>query len=231
MCAHLQVLSKSSIPLPGAYFEKEFSRKSFNATRAQIKDRLYAVLSIPTFDRLFSAPKSKINFFDALNSGKIILIDTAKGLLKEEGAAIFECFMLALIEHAISERANIPESERNPVFLYMDEAHEYFDDTVETMIIEARKFKCGLTLAHQNLAQLRSPKLRAIFTGNTTIKIAGGVTDQDARSEIACSINATRQQIKDRLYAVLSIPTFDRLFSAPRSKINFFDALNSGKSF
>ncbi|MCH8240923.1 MAG: DUF87 domain-containing protein, partial [Proteobacteria bacterium] len=169
-------------PTARRFFDKEFSRKGFNATRQQIKDRLYAVLSIPTFDRLFSAPRSKINFFDALNSGKIILIDTAKGLLKEEGAAIFGRFMLALIEHAISERANIPEAERNPVFLYMDEAHEYFDDTLETMIIEARKFKCGLTLAHQNLAQLRSPKLRAIFTGNTTIKIVGGVTDQDARS-------------------------------------------------
>lgn len=177
-------------PTARRFFDKEFSRKGFNATRQQIKDRLYAVLSIPTFDRLFSAPRSKINFFDALNSGKIVLIDTAKSLLKEEGTAIFGRFMLALIEHAITERATMPEAKRNPVFLYMDEAHEYFDDTVEAMIIEARKFRCGLTLAHQNLAQLRSPKLRAVFTGNTTIKIVGGVTDQDARSlaaDMRCS--------------------------------------------
>ncbi len=168
-------------PTARRFFEKEFMRKGFNATRQQIKDRLYAILSIPTFDRLFSAPKSKINFFDALNNGKIILINTARGLLKKEGSAIFGRFMLALIEHAITERDNIPEDKRNPVFLYMDEAHEYFDDTVETLIIEARKFKCGLTLAHQDLAQLSS-KLRAIFLGNTTIKIAGGVSHSDARA-------------------------------------------------
>ncbi|RME94746.1 MAG: ATP-binding protein, partial [Alphaproteobacteria bacterium] len=163
------------------FFEKEFARKSFTATRQQIKDRLYAVLSIPTFDRLFSAPKSKVDFFDCLNSGKIVLIDTAKGLLKDEGTAIFGRFMLALIEHAITERANSDAAERAPVFLYMDEAHEYFDDTVETLLVEARKFRCGLTLAHQNLAQL-SPRLRQIFMGNTSVKLAGGITEADART-------------------------------------------------
>jgi len=171
------------------FFEKEFSRKGFNATRQQIKDRLYAVLSIPTFDRLFSAPKSKVNFFDSLNSGSIVLIDTAKGLLKDEGTAIFGRFILALIEHAITERANMEEAERGPVFLYMDEAHEYFDDTVETLLVEARKFRCGLTLAHQNLTQL-SPRLRQIFMGNTSVKLAGGITEADARA-LAADMRAT----------------------------------------
>ena len=174
---HIQKLD----PTARQFFEKEFSRKGFNATRQQIKDRLYAVLSIPTFDRLFSAPKSKISFFDALNSGKIILISTAKDLLKSDGTAIFGRFILALIEHAIMERAILAEEKRTPVFLYMDEAQDYFDDTVETLLVEARKYNCGLTLAHQNLAQL-SPRLRAIFMGNTTIKLAGGVTDSDARA-------------------------------------------------
>ena len=182
---HIQKLD----PTARRFFEKEFVRKAFNATRLQIKDRLYAVLSIPTFDRLFSAPKSKINFFEALNSGKIILIDTANSLLKDEGTAIFGRFMLALIEHAVTEHANMPEKARNPVFLYMDEAHEYFDDTVETLLIQARKYNCGLTLAHQNLAQL-SPRLKAIFMGNTTIKLAGGVTDSDARA-IAADMRTT----------------------------------------
>lgn len=163
------------------FFENEFSRKGFHATRQQIKQRLYAVLSIPTFDRLFSAPKSKISFFDAFNSGKIILINTAKDLLKSDGAAIFGRFILALIEHAVMERANLAEEKRNPVFLYMDEAQDYFDDTVETLLVQSRKYNFGLTLAHQNLAQL-SPRLKAIFMGNTTIKLAGGVSDTDARA-------------------------------------------------
>lgn len=168
-------------PTARRFFEREFPRRAFNATRQQIKQRLYAVLSIPTFDRLFSAPQSKVRFFDALNSGGIILVNTAKDLLRSDGTAIFGRFILALIEHAVTERATLPEDARRPVFLYMDEAQDYFDDTVETLLVEARKYRCGLTLAHQNLAQL-SPRLRAVFMGNTTVKLAGGVSDADARA-------------------------------------------------
>ncbi len=176
-------------PTARRFFENEFSKKGFYATRQQIKQRLYAVLSIPTFDRLFSAPRSKVDFFHALNSGSIVLVNTAKDLLKSDGTAIFGRFILALIEHAVMERAMIPEDERVPVFLYMDEAQDYFDDTVETLLVQARKHRCGLVLAHQNLAQL-SPRLRSIFMGNSTIKLAGGVTDGDARS-IAADMRAT----------------------------------------
>ncbi len=168
-------------PTARRFFEKEFSRKTFNATRQQIKQRLYAVLSIPTFDRLFSAPRSKINFFDALNDGSIILVNTAKDLLKTDGTAIFGRFILALIEHAIMERATLPETERTLTYLYVDEAQDYFDETIESLLVQGRKFNFGLVLAHQNLAQL-SPRLRAVIMGNTTIKLAGGVSDSDARA-------------------------------------------------
>ncbi|WP_286830250.1 MULTISPECIES: type IV secretory system conjugative DNA transfer family protein [Kordiimonas] len=168
-------------PTAKRFFEQEFSKKGFNATRQQIKQRLYTVLSIPTFDRLFSAPKSKINFFDALNDGSIILVNTAKDLLKADGAAIFGRFVLSLIEHAIMERATLDADERMPTFLYVDEAQDYFDETIETMLVQGRKFNFGLTLAHQNLAQL-SPRLNAVLAGNTTIKFAGGISDKDARS-------------------------------------------------
>lgn len=167
-------------PTAKRFFEQEFSRSGFNSTRQQIKQRLYTVLSIPTFDRLFSAPKSKINFFDALNEGSIVLVSTAKDLLKTDGAAIFGRFVLSLIEHAMMERATLKEHERTPTFLYVDEAQDYFDETIETLLVQGRKYNFGLTLAHQNLAQLSS-RLNAVLAGNTTIKLAGGVTDKDAR--------------------------------------------------
>ena len=175
--AHIESLD----PTARRFFEKEFARKSFNATRQQIKQRLYAVLSIPTFDRLFSAPCSKINFFDALNDGAIILVNTAKDLLKTDGTAIFGRFILSLIEHAIMERATLPEAERTLTYLYVDEAQDYFDETIESLLVQGRKFNFGLILAHQNLAQLSS-RLRAVLMGNTTIKLAGGVSDSDARA-------------------------------------------------
>jgi hypothetical protein len=175
--AHIEKLD----PTARRFFEKEFARKTFNATRQQIKQRLYAVLSIPTFDRLFSAPRSKIDFFEALNGGAIIFVNTAKDLLKADGTEIFGRFILSLIEHAIMERATLPEAVRTLTYLYVDEAQDYFDETIESLLVSGRKFNFGLVLAHQNLAQL-NPRLRAVIMSNTTIKLAGGISDSDARA-------------------------------------------------
>ena len=180
-------------PTARRFFEKEFTRPAFNATRQQIKQRLYAVLSIPTFDRLFSAPRSKFNFFDALNEGSIVLVNTAKDLLKPDGTAIFGRFILSLIEHAIMERATLPEAERTPTYLYVDEAQDYFDETIETLLVQGRKFNFGLILAHQNLAQLDT-RLKAILMGNTSIKLAGGVTDNDAKA-LAPDMRTTKEHL------------------------------------
>ena len=44
--------------------------------------------------------------------------------------------------------------DRTPAFVYVDEAQEYFDDSIETILNQARKYNVGLTLAHQTLDQL-----------------------------------------------------------------------------
>jgi hypothetical protein len=48
-------------------------------------------------------------------------------------------------------------------------------------LIQARKYKVGLTVAHQFLDQL-TPALRASVMSNPAIRFAGGVSDKDARA-------------------------------------------------
>jgi hypothetical protein len=48
-------------------------------------------------------------------------------------------------------------------------------------LTQVRKFKLGLVFAHQYLDQLDGA-LRSSFAANTAIKLAGGVSDKDARS-------------------------------------------------
>lgn len=162
------------------FFENEFFSPSFSATKNQVSKRLWGVLSTPSFDRMFSQKENRIDLFDALNSGKIILVNTAKDLLKDEGCRLFGRFFMAMLVQATLERSTVPEGKRNPVFVYADEAHEYFDDRIETVLNQARKFRVSLTLAHQNLDQL-SPRLRAALLTNTSTKCVGGVSAKDAR--------------------------------------------------
>ncbi len=162
------------------FFQSEFFHPSFAATKKQILKRLWGVLSTPAFERMFAQNENKLDLFEALNAGKIILISTAKDLLKSDGSALFGRFFIALLAQATLERSTLKPDARMPTYVYVDEAQEYFDDSIETILSQARKYRVGLTLAHQTLDQL-SPRLRAAILANTSFKCAGGVSSRDAR--------------------------------------------------
>jgi hypothetical protein len=169
--------------LPGSargFFETRFFERSFNETKKQILTRLWGVLSNATFERMFSHERNKVDIFEAMSTGKIVLINTAKELLTHDGAAIFGRFFIAMIAQAALQRSSLPAHERAPAFVYIDEAQDYFDDKIGHLLNQARKYRVGLVLAHQNLDQL-SLGLRSTIMASTSIKLAGGVSAKDAR--------------------------------------------------
>lgn len=163
------------------FFEREFLSKSFTQTRRQISRRLWGILAIPAFERMFGQTEHKVDLFDLLNSGKIILINTSKALLKKEGSTIFGKFFLAAISQAISERAVIPEKDRTDTIIYLDEAHEYADESLEILLNQGRKYKAGVVIAHQFLDQL-NPMTRQTLLANASVKIVGGLSHKDNQS-------------------------------------------------
>lgn len=164
-----------------AFFETQFNSRQFSQTREQVVVRVFTILRNRTLERLFSHPRSKLDLFAEMNSGKVILIDTAKSLLKESGTTIFGRFFIALIAQAAIERATLPEHRRLPCFVYIDEAADYFDQHTDLILREARKQKIGMVLAHQILGDL-TPDLQQTFASNTSIRFAGGLGDRDART-------------------------------------------------
>jgi hypothetical protein len=168
---------------PGArlFFETEFPHKSFTDTKRQIQRRLWGILENPTFERMLTAAENRIDMFNALNSGKIVLVNTAKDFLKAERSSFLGRFFIALTLQAALERAAIPEDKRRPAFLYIDEAADYFDDNIDDLLTQARKYNLGVVFSHQYLDQL-APGLRSSIASNTSIKLAGGISDRDARS-------------------------------------------------
>ena len=70
------------------FFRHDFNDRQFAETKKQILRRLWGVLENPTFERLFSHPRNKLDMFEALNTGKIVLVNTAKDFLKAERSSI-----------------------------------------------------------------------------------------------------------------------------------------------
>lgn len=167
---------------PGArlFFETEFPHKTFTDTKRQIQRRLWGILENPTFERMLTAPTNRVDMFEALNTGKIVLVNTAKDFLKAERSSFLGRLFIALTLQAALERAALPEERRRPAFLYIDEAADYFDNNIDDLLTQARKYKLGLLFSHQYLGQL-SPGLHSSIASNTSIKLAGGISDRDAR--------------------------------------------------
>ncbi len=171
----------ASLPdIPREFFLNDFQSKTFQQTKEQIRYRLQAILENPTMARLFTSPETKVDLFTEMNRGAIILVDTAKDYLK--GASDnFGRIFISLVLQAVLERSVIRADERKPTFVYIDEAASYFDSNIDDLLTEARKYKCGMVLAHQYLDQASSG-LKASLAANTGIKLASGLSAGDARS-------------------------------------------------
>jgi hypothetical protein len=87
-----------------AFFEAHFFTKAFADTKRQIARRIYDFIRNKTFERMFTSPVNKLDMFEAMNSGAIVLVNTSKALLKSAASALFGRYMIALTLRAAFER-------------------------------------------------------------------------------------------------------------------------------
>ena len=135
-------------PLQRNFFERDFQGSQFRQTKEQIRYRLQAILENPALERLFTSTRTKVDLFSEINNGGIVLVDTAKDFLKD-GSAHYGRIFISLVLQAAMERAAIPEHHRRPAFLIVDEAADYFDDNIDDLLTQVRKYKVGCLFAHQ----------------------------------------------------------------------------------
>jgi hypothetical protein len=214
------------------FFERDFkAQKTFGQTKEQIRYRLNAILENPTLERLFTSSETKLDIFSELNNGSIILIDTAKDFLKDASGNFGRIF-IALILQAVMERAAIPEHQRRPTHLIIDEAQEYFDQNIDDLLTQVRKYRCGCVFAHQYLSQA-APQLVASLAANTSIKMVSGVSTKDARS-LAPDLRTTAEFILDQpqLHFACYVKNVTRgAVSAPVTYGKAMSALSVGPSY
>lgn len=97
---------------------------------------------------------STINFFDAMNSNKIILVKLSKWSVGEENMVILWLILITKLLNDVFKREKIPKSERKPFFLYVDEFQNFITKEFENILSEARKYNFWMTVANQYLWQL-----------------------------------------------------------------------------
>ncbi|MEK7164244.1 MAG: type IV secretion system DNA-binding domain-containing protein, partial [Patescibacteria group bacterium] len=122
--------------------------------------------------------KSVINFRKAMDEGKILIVNLNKGRIGEENSNFLGLILVPRILMAALSRADIPEGQRRPFYLYVDEFQNFATPDFATILSEARKYKLNLTVANQFIGQMEEEVKNAIF-GNvgTIMTFRTGVTD------------------------------------------------------
>ncbi len=124
--------------------------------------------------------QSSFNFRRAMDEGKILIINLAKGLIGEENSSFLGNLLVPKILAAATSRQDMPAEQRRDFYLYVDEFQNFATPDFATILSEARKFALNLTVANQFIAQVEEDVKNAIF-GNVGTKMAFRVGVADAQ--------------------------------------------------
>ncbi|MBU1085504.1 MAG: TraM recognition domain-containing protein [Candidatus Beckwithbacteria bacterium] len=124
--------------------------------------------------------ESAFNFRKVMDEEKILLINLAKGKIGEENSNFLGLVLVPKILMGAMSRQDIPEDQRKPFYVYVDEFQNFATPDFAQILSEARKFGLSLTVANQFIGQMDEEVKNAIF-GNvgTLISFRVGVTDSN----------------------------------------------------
>jgi hypothetical protein len=163
------------------FYDSFYNATECASTKDQIATRIYGMLRYPTFEAMFGTTENKLDMFDCLQKGKIVLVSSPKSILGTEGSQLFSRYMVALTLQAAFERITVNKKTWHPAFLVIDEAQDVIDEIkTPEMLAQMREFRMGCTIAHQNIRGQLPEALYSSISANTRIKYAGTRSSQDA---------------------------------------------------
>jgi hypothetical protein len=132
--------------------------------------------------RLMLGQSEGLDLAAVIRDRKILIMPLSRGLVGSETAALLSSLMVASLWQAILRRVRVPQAQRRPWWLYIDEASEVVRLPLDLadMMAESRGLGIGLTLAAQHLSQLPT-KVRNALLATVRSQVIFQVEPADAR--------------------------------------------------
>ncbi len=124
---------------------------------------------------------SSFNFRKIMDERKILLVNLSKGRLGEINANLIGMIFVGKILMAALSRVDDPSGNFAPFYLHIDEFQNISTPSIASILSEARKYKLGLAVAHQFIAQL-DPVIRDAVFGNVGSMAVFRVGNEDAQA-------------------------------------------------
>lgn len=189
---HLPLLLSNERYLTGAlpHSTDPFIRYFWTHEFAGYSDRLKAEAIAPVQNKVgqFAAnpalrailgQSSTLDLGRVLDGGQILIANLSKQMGAEPSHLLGALLTTAILQ-AAERRATVPESERRPFTLYVDEFQNFTTESFSSILSEARKWKLRLVLANQFLGQLPTSLQQAVL-GNVGSLIVFRTGAEDAR--------------------------------------------------
>jgi hypothetical protein len=122
---------------------------------------------------------SSFNFRQIMDERKILLVNLSKGRLGEINANLIGMIIVGKILMAALSRVDDPTKSFPPFYLHIDEFQNISTSAIASILSEARKYKLGLSMAHQFIAQLQ-PEIKDAVFGNVGSMAVFRVGSDDA---------------------------------------------------
>lgn len=144
-----------------------------------------AFIANDVIKRIIGQRSGSISINDIVNQKKILLVNLSKGDIGTQASAFLGSMLITCIQIASMKKARLLEEEREPFFLFIDEAHTFITPSFAQMLSECRKYKLGLFLSNQYLDQFPIETQESIL-GNvgTIICFQIGAKDAETISQI-----------------------------------------------
>jgi len=177
----IEVLSRVTNEKVLEFWQKEYPAMNYKTASdgfAPIANKIGGFLAHPLIRSSVCEPEEPLRFRKIMDSGQSLVINLAKGRLGADISNVLGGLIISSIANAAYTRQNLPERERRPFFLYVDEFHSFTTGAFADMLSELRKYGLGMVLAGQYSAQADVSVLEAVI-GNvgTLICFRLGATD------------------------------------------------------
>jgi len=148
-------------------FLKQFRSTYKNADTNPVHHKLSKLLLSGPASLTLRQPHNRLDIPGWMERGEIVLVDL--GSVSGEFKQLLGSFLIASAYSAALARKS-PRGERlRPFHVVADEAHRFSDALLSGMIAETRKFRVGLTVAHQYLHQFSTDAVHALGTVGTSV--------------------------------------------------------------
>jgi len=121
-----------------------------------ITSKLDGMINSGIIPRIFANPRPNLHLDQIMDERGILIVNLNKGLLGTRESRLLGILLMTQILACAFKRNEVPEAQRTPCHLYIDEFQNFVSDGVASMLSEARKFALHLTLANQTLQQLNA---------------------------------------------------------------------------